>query len=90
MMNTHSLKTVPDKFTLQPTDILAGLSVASILLPEAVAYAAIAHLTIQAAISALLAGLFCYACVGASRFAIVSPTSSSAALVRLANTTSEW
>ena len=83
-MNTHFLKTIPDKFTLQATDILAGLSVASILLPEAVAYAAIAHLTIQAAISALLAGLFCYACVGASRFAIVSPTSSSAALVAAA------
>jgi len=65
-------------------DLLAGLSVASILLPEAVAYAAIAHLSIQAAISALLAGLFCYACLGASRFAIVSPTSSSAALVSAA------
>ncbi|MET3108478.1 SulP family sulfate permease [Oxalobacteraceae bacterium GrIS 2.11] len=65
-------------------DGLAGLSVASILLPEAVAYAAIAHLGIQSAISAVLAGLICYACLGASRFAIVSPTSSSAALVAAA------
>ncbi len=70
--------------TFKIIDLFAGLSVASILLPEAVAYAAIAHLTIQAAISALLAGLFCYACLGASRFAIVSPTSSSAALVAAA------
>jgi MFS superfamily sulfate permease-like transporter len=69
---------------VKPVDILAGLSVATILLPEAVAYAAIAHLTIQAAITALLAGLACYACLGASRFAIVSPTSSSATLVAAA------
>ncbi len=65
-------------------DILAGLSVAGILLPEAVAYAAIAHLNIQAAICALLAGLLCYAILGESRFAIVSPTSSSSALVAAA------
>ena len=71
-------------FLFKPVDLLAGLSVASILLPEAVAYAAIAHLSIQAAISAMLAGLLCYAALGASRFAIVSPTSSSAALVAAA------
>ena len=62
-------------------DALAGLSVAFILLPEAVAYAAIAHLNIQAAITAALVGLICYACLGASQFAIVAPTSSSAALL---------
>jgi len=70
--------------SFNPADLLAGLSVASILLPEAVAYAAIAHLSIQSAISAMLAGLLCYAALGASRFAIVSPTSSSAALVAAA------
>jgi MFS superfamily sulfate permease-like transporter len=62
-------------------DVLAGLSVAFILLPEAVAYAAIAHLSIQSAITAALVGLICYACLGASQFAIVAPTSSSAALL---------
>ncbi len=62
-------------------DVIAGLSVASILLPEAIAYAAIAHLTIQHAITALLVGLLCYAWLGGSQFAIVSPTSSSAALM---------
>jgi len=62
-------------------NLIAGLSVASILLPEAVAYAAIAHLQIQHAITAVLIGLICYACLGGSRFAIVSPTSSAAALL---------
>lgn len=62
-------------------DVIAGLSVASILLPEAVAYAAIAHLSIQHAITAVLAGLLCYACLGGSPFAIVAPTSSAAALM---------
>lgn len=62
-------------------DAVAGLSVAFILLPEAVAYAAIAHLTIQAAITAALAGLLCYAWLGDSHFAIVAPTSSAAALL---------
>ena len=62
-------------------DTVAGLSVAFILLPEAVAYAAIAHLTIQSAITAALAGLICYAWLGGSHFAIVAPTSSAAALL---------
>ena len=62
-------------------DVVAGLSVASILLPEAVAYAAIAHLTIQHAITAVLVGLLTYAWLGGSQFAIVAPTSSAAALM---------
>ncbi|MCX7085434.1 MAG: SulP family inorganic anion transporter [Methylococcales bacterium] len=62
-------------------DLVAGLSVAFILLPEAVAYAAIAHLTIQAAITAALLGLMIYAFLGESPYAIVAPTSSAAALL---------
>jgi MFS superfamily sulfate permease-like transporter len=62
-------------------DAVAGLSVAFILLPEAVAYSAIAHLTIQSGITAALAGLLCYACLGKSPFAVVAPTSSAAALL---------
>ncbi len=76
------------KDTVSPTpswlflaDVIAGLSVASILLPEAVAYAAIAHLSIQHAITAVLVGLICYACLGGSQFAVVAPTSSAAALM---------
>ncbi|MCK9608301.1 MAG: SulP family inorganic anion transporter [Methylomonas sp.] len=63
------------------TNFAAGLSVAFILLPEAVAYAAIAHLSIQAAITAALAGLLCYAWLGKCPYAIVSTTSSAAALL---------
>lgn len=63
------------------TDVVAGLSVASILLPEAVAYAAIAHLAIQHAITAVLVGLTCYAWLGGSQYAVVAPTSSAAALM---------
>lgn len=65
-------------------DVIAGLSVASILLPEAIAYAAIAHLSIQHAITALLVGLTCYACLGGSQYAVVAPTSSAAALMAAA------
>jgi len=66
---------------LSGADAVAGLSVAFILLPEAVAYAAIAHLPIQHAITAALVGLLCYAGLGKSHFAIVAPTSSAAALL---------
>lgn len=72
--------------TFKPIDLFAGLTVASILLPEAVAYAAIAHLSMQSAINALVIGLVCYTLLGASRFAIVSPTSSSAILLFAAAT----
>ena len=73
------IKTLPKYLLL--TDLVAGLSVAFILLPEAVAYAAIAHLSIQAAIIAALIGLMVYALLGDSPYAIVAPTSSAAALL---------
>lgn len=62
-------------------DLVAGLSIAGLLLPEAVAYAGIAGLPPQAGIIALLAGLVCYGLMGTSRYAIVSATSSSAAVL---------
>ena len=62
-------------------DALAGLSIAGLLLPEAVAYAGIGNLPPQAGVIALLAGLLVYAVLGTSRFAIVSATSSSAAVL---------
>jgi MFS superfamily sulfate permease-like transporter len=62
-------------------DALAGLSIAGLLLPEAVAYAGIANLPPQAGLVALLAGLAVYSLLGSSRFAIVSATSSSAAVL---------
>ncbi len=51
------------------------------MLPEAVAYAAIAGLAPERAILAAIAGGLAYAAVGRSRFAIVAPTSSSAAIL---------
>lgn len=65
-------------------DILAGLSIAGLLLPEAVAYSSIAALPPQAGVIALFAGLLCYGLMGTSRFAIVSATSSSAAVLAAA------
>jgi sulfate permease, SulP family len=62
-------------------DFIAGLSTAGLLLPEAVAYAGLANLPVQAGIVGLLVGLLTYGLFGRSRFAIVSATSSSAALL---------
>ncbi len=65
-------------------DAAAGLCVAGLLLPEAVAYAGIAHLPVAHAFVAAMAGLAVYALLGSSRFAVVAPTSSTAALVAAA------
>jgi MFS superfamily sulfate permease-like transporter len=65
-------------------DALVGLSLAGLLLPEAVAYSGLAGLPPQAGVIGLLAGLVCYALVGRSRYAIVSATSSSAAVLSAA------
>jgi MFS superfamily sulfate permease-like transporter len=62
-------------------DLLAGLSIAGLLLPEAVAYSGLANLPPQAGVIALFAGLVCYGLIGRSRFAIVTATSSSAAVL---------
>jgi MFS superfamily sulfate permease-like transporter len=66
---------------MKKADLIAGLSVAGLMLPEAVAYAAIAGLPPQRAIFAGIAGCLAYLILGQSRFAIVSPTSSSAAIL---------
>ncbi len=61
-------------------DALTGLSLAGLLLPEAVAYSGLANLPPQAGVIGLFAGLTSYALIGRSRYAIVSATSSSAAV----------
>lgn len=61
-------------------DLLAGVSVAGVLLPEAVAYAAIAGVEPMHALLASLIGLCVYPFFGSSRFAVVAPTSSAAAV----------
>lgn len=65
-------------------DIIAGLSIAGLLLPQALAYSSIGNLPAQAGIIALFAGLLCYGILGSSRFALVSPTSSSAVVLAAA------
>jgi MFS superfamily sulfate permease-like transporter len=70
--------------TASLADLLAGLSIAGLLLPEAVAYSGLANLPPQAGVIALFAGLVCYGVIGGSRFAIVSATSSSAAVLAAA------
>ena len=57
---------------------------AGLLVPESVAYAAIAGLPSTAALLAGICGGTVYALAGRSRFAVISPTSSSAALLAAA------
>jgi len=56
-------------------DLVAGLCVAGLLLPEAVAYAGLARLPVAHALTAVMVGLAIYGLFGGSRFAIVAPTS---------------
>lgn len=69
---------------MQRRDAIAGLSIAGLMLPEAIAYAGIAGLPPQRAILAGIAGACAYLILGRSRFAIISPTSSSAAILAAA------
>jgi len=62
-------------------DLLTGLGLAGLLLPEAVAYAGMAGLAPGRAIVAAVAGALAYAVVGRSRYAVIAPTSSSAAIL---------
>ncbi len=70
--------------TNRKADIIAGLSVAGLILPEAVAYAHIAGLPPSRAILAVIAGGAAYCIFGRSRFAVIAPTSSSAAMLAAA------
>ena len=73
------------RLTPAGADWIAGLSIAGLLLPEAVAYSGIAGAPPQAGVIALFAGLLVYGLLGRSRFAIVSSTSSSAAVLLAAS-----
>ena len=67
--------------TLDRRDVVAGLSIAGLMLPEAIAYSGIAGVPAQHAILAAIMGCLVYSVFGQSRFAVVSPTSSSAAIL---------
>ncbi|WP_395327758.1 SulP family inorganic anion transporter [Novosphingobium sp. BL-8H] len=62
-------------------DGLTGLAMAGLILPESVAYAEIAGLAPGRALAAAIAGGLAYVLIGRSRFAVVSPTSSAAAIL---------
>jgi sulfate permease, SulP family len=62
-------------------DVIAGIAVAGLLVPEGMAYAGIAGVPPQMGLYAAMAGMFVYALFGTSRQLAVTPTSSSAAML---------
>ncbi|HVP54190.1 MAG TPA: SulP family inorganic anion transporter [Candidatus Eisenbacteria bacterium] len=64
-----------------PGDVIAGVALAGLLIPEAMGYAGIAGLPPQAGLYATVFGLLAYAIFGTSRQLVVSPTSASSAIL---------
>src|SRR6516162_9010144 len=62
-------------------DVVAGIALAGLLVPEGMAYAGIAGVPPQAGLYSLTAGLLMYALLGSSRHLAVSCTSGSAAML---------
>ena len=62
-------------------DLVAGIALAGLLVPEGMAYAGIAGVPPQMGLYAAMAGMFVYALFGSSRQLAVSATSSSAAML---------
>src|ERR1700741_3799254 len=62
-------------------DVLAGIAVAGLLIPEGMAYAGIAGVPPQVGLYAAMLGMFVYAIFGTSRQLAVTSTSSSAAML---------
>ena len=65
-------------------DLVGGISLTGLMIPEAVAYSSIAGLPAAFGITAAVAGPLAYATVGQSRLAVVTATSGSAALLAAA------
>ena len=65
-------------------DLIGGISLTGLLVPEAVAYSSIAGLPIAFGITAAIVGPLAYAIIGRSRLAVVSATSGAAALLSAA------
>lgn len=65
-------------------DVIAGIALAGLLIPEAMGYAGIAGLPPQAGLYAAAFGLLAYAIFGSSRQLVVSPTSASSAILAAA------
>ena len=64
-----------------PSDLLAGLSVAAIQVPTAIAYATLAGFRPEVGLYASVLPLVAYACFGSSRQLIVGPDSATCAMV---------
>jgi high affinity sulfate transporter 1 len=62
-------------------DVIAGIALAGLLVPEGMAYAGIAGVPAQMGLYAAMAGMFVYAIFGTSRQLAVTSTSSSAAML---------
>src|SRR5271165_5348171 len=62
-------------------DVIAGIALAGLLIPESMGYAGIAGLPPQAGLYATAFGLLAYAIFGSSRQLVVSPTSASSAIM---------
>jgi MFS superfamily sulfate permease-like transporter len=77
----HAHHAPPSRLPPAGRDLLSGVTLAALLLPEAVAYSAMAGLTADRAILAAIGGCLAYGLVGRSRVAILAPTSSSAAIL---------
>ena len=62
-------------------DLIGGVSLTGLMLPEAIAYSSIAGLPPSLGVTAAIVGPLAYAIVGRSRLAVVSATSGAAALL---------
>src|SRR5271165_3011842 len=62
-------------------DVIAGIALAGLLIPESMGYAGISGLPPQAGLYATVFGLLAYAVFGSSRQLVVSPTSASSAIL---------
>ena len=62
-------------------DVIAGLTLWGLVVPEAMAYAGVANLPPEAGLYTLLAALMIYAMLGTSRHLVVQATSATAALL---------
>ena len=62
-------------------DVIAGLTLWGILVPEAIAYAAMAGAPLEAGLYTLLGSLVIYAILGTTRQAVSAPTSGSSIMI---------
>src|SRR6516225_10719552 len=62
-------------------DLVAGLTLWGILVPEGIAYAGLAGAPVQAGLYTLLASLVAYAILGTTRQAVSAPTSGSSIMM---------